>query len=307
MTQPAAPTDAVAEGTAAGTASEGTAGERTASEGTAGTARAAAGGTAVDPQAGSGRVAVVTGAARGIGAAVAGQLAAQGWRVVAVDVCADLPGVAYPLGTPEELRALARRWPGRVRDVVADVREAQALAEAVELAEREFGGVHAAVMAGGRPLWETTDAEWDVLFEVGVRGVLNLARAAVPALLRAAPPRSGRFVALASAAAHRGLWHLAAYNAAKHAVVGLVRGLATDLRGTGVTATAVSPGSTRTAMLDATAALYDLPDVDGFAGYQLLDRLLRPEEVAATVCWLCGEGSSAITGTVVHADGGFTA
>ncbi|AEH10116.1 short-chain dehydrogenase/reductase SDR [Candidatus Protofrankia datiscae] len=261
----------------------------------------------MDPQAGSGRVAVVTGAARGIGAAVAGQLAAQGWRVVAVDVCADLPGVAYPLGTPEELRALARRWPGRVRDVVADVREAQALAEAVELAEREFGGVHAAVMAGGRPLWETTDAEWDVLFEVGVRGVLNLARAAVPALLRAAPPRSGRFVALASAAAHRGLWHLAAYNAAKHAVVGLVRGLATDLRGTGVTATAVSPGSTRTAMLDATAALYDLPDVDGFAGYQLLDRLLRPEEVAATVCWLCGEGSSAITGTVVHADGGFTA
>jgi SDR family mycofactocin-dependent oxidoreductase len=163
------------------------------------------------------------------------------------------------------------------------------------------------VMAGGRPLWETTDSEWDALFDNGVRGGFNLARACVPALLRRPEPRSGRFVALASAAGHRGLWHLAGYNAAKHAVVGLIRGLATDLRGTGVTATAVSPGSTRTAMLDASAALYDLADVEEFAGHQLVERLLEPEEVAAAVCWLCGESSSAITGTVVHADGGFTA
>ncbi|HVW44512.1 MAG TPA: SDR family oxidoreductase, partial [Amycolatopsis sp.] len=162
-------------------------------------------------------------------------------------------------------------------------------------------------MAGGRPLWETTDAEWDVLFDTGARGVFNLARAAVPALLRRPQPRSGRFVALASAAAHKGLWHLAGYNAAKHAVVGLIRGLATDLRGTGVTAAAVSPGSTRTAMLDATAALYDLGSVEEFSQHQLTERLLAPEEVAAAVCWLCGEQASAITGTVVHADGGFTA
>jgi SDR family mycofactocin-dependent oxidoreductase len=260
----------------------------------------------------TGRVAVVTGAARGIGAAVVHQLAEQGWRVVAVDLCADLPGLGYPLGSREQLDAVACRWPESVRPVVADVRDADALAGAVELAEREFGGLHAAVaaaavMAGGRPLWETTDAEWDALFDVGVRGVANLARAAVPALLRQDEPRSGRFVALASAAAHRGLWHLAGYNAAKHAVVGLVRGLATDLRGTGVTATAVSPGSTRTDMLQATAALYDLPDVAEFAGHQLVERLLEPEEVAAAVCWLCAEASSAVTGSVLRADGGFTA
>jgi SDR family mycofactocin-dependent oxidoreductase len=259
-----------------------------------------------------GRVAVVTGAARGIGAAVVRQLAGEGWRVVAVDVCADLPGVGYALATREQLRAVAATRPEAIREVVADVRDADALADAVAVAEREFGGLDAAVgaaavMAGGRPLWETTDAEWDALFEVGVRGVANLARAAVPALLRRPEPRSGRFVALASAAGHRGLWHLAGYNAAKHAVVGLVRGLATDLRGTGVTATAVSPGSTRTDMLTATAALYDLPDVTEFAGHQLTERLLEPEEVAAAVCWLCAEASSAVTGTVLHADGGFTA
>ncbi|TVT44934.1 SDR family oxidoreductase [Amycolatopsis rhizosphaerae] len=258
------------------------------------------------------RVAVVTGAARGIGAAVVDRLAVDGWRVVAVDVCADLPGARYPLARREELAALAHRWPGSVLDVVADVRDPAALTEAVALAEREFGGLDAAVaaaalMAGGKPLWETEDAEWDALFDTGVRGVFNLARAAVPALLRRGQPRSGRFVALASAAAHRGLWHLAGYNAAKHAVVGLIRGLATDLRGTGVTATAVSPGSTRTAMLDATADLYDLGDVEEFAQHQLVERLLEPDEVAAAVCWLCGEQASAITGTVVHADGGFTA
>lgn len=257
------------------------------------------------------RVAIVTGAARGVGAAVVRQLADQGWRVVALDVCADLPGVAYPLGTRDELRRLADEHPESVREVVADVRDAAALTEAVQVAEAEFGGLDAAVaaaavMAGGSPLWETTDTELDLLFDIDVRGVSNLARAAVPAMLRRPEPRAGRFVALASAAAHRGLYHLAGYNAAKHAVVGLIRGLATDLRGTGINATAVSPGSTRTDMLTATAAYYDLDDVEQFAGHQVVERLLEPEEVAAAVCWLCDERASAITGTVVHADGGFT-
>ncbi|WP_285491214.1 mycofactocin-coupled SDR family oxidoreductase [Amycolatopsis taiwanensis] len=246
------------------------------------------------------RVAVVTGAAGGIGGAVVDRLVAEDWRIVAVDVRGG------------ELAKQAARWPDQVLAEVADVRDQRALTRAVAHAEREFGGVDAAVgcaavMAGGKPLWETEDTDWDALFEHGVRGIFHLARAAVPALLRRPEPRSGRFVAIASAAAHHGLWHLAGYNAAKHAVVGLIRGLASDLRGTGVTATAVSPGSTRTAMLDATAELYQLGDVEEFAQHQLIERLLDPEEVAAAVCWLCSAQSSAITGTVVHADGGFTA
>lgn len=257
------------------------------------------------------RVAVVTGAARGIGAAVVRQLADGGWRVVAVDACVDDPAVTYPLGTRAELDALCDPYDGAVLPVLADVRDVAGLRAAVELAEDRFGGLDAAVaaaavIAGGQDAWDIDEETWRVLLDVDVLGVANLVRAVIPALLRRPEPRSGRFVAIASAAAHQGLWRLAAYNAAKHAVVGLVKGLAADLRGTGVTATAVSPGSTRTPMLDVTAAIYGLGSVEEFAGSQLSGRLLEPDEVAAAICWLCSAESAAVTGSVVHADGGFT-
>ncbi len=258
------------------------------------------------------RVAGVTGAARGIGAAVVRRLADSGWHIVAVDACADDPAVGYPLGTRDELEAVCAPYGDAVRPAVADVRDLTGLQRAVAVAEDGFGSVDAAVaaaavIAGGRDAWNTDEQTWRVLLDVDVLGVANLVRAAVPALLRRPEPRTGRFVAIASAAAHHGLWRLSAYNAAKHAVVGLVKGLATDLRGTGVTATAVSPGSTRTPLLDATAAIYGLDGVEEFASHHLTERLLEPDQIAAAVGWLCSAESGAVTGSVLHADGGFTA
>ena len=129
--------------------------------------------------------------------------------------------------------------------------------------------------------------------------------AAVPAMLAGPDPSGCRFVAVASAAGSHGLYHLAAYNAAKHAAVGMVRGLAADLVGTGVTAVAVSPGSTDTAMLAATAALYPDADADDLVGHQLVKRVLSPGEIAATVAFCCSPDGAALNGSVVHADGGF--
>jgi len=257
------------------------------------------------------RVAIVTGAGRGIGAAVVDGLAGAGWTVVAVDLCADVPGIDYPMSDPADLEAVAARWPGQVQAVIADVRDKEALAAVVSRTERDHGGLDAAVAAaavisGGKALWDEPPSTLETQWDITVRGTWNLAAAAVPALLRAPEPRSGRFVAVASAAGHRGLWHLAAYNASKHAVVGLVLGLAADLRGTGVTAMAVSPGSTRTPMLEATAALYGLESAEELSAHQLVGRLLAPSEVAASICWLCSEQSSAMTGSVLHADGGLT-
>jgi len=241
------------------------------------------------------RVALVTGAAGGIGSATVARLVEDRYAVVALDV---RDKVRAPEGD-------------HVVPVVADVRDRSALDAAVATAVERFGRLDvavaaAAVIRGGTPLWETDPAELDELLDVDTRGVWNTAAAAVPAMLAGPDPGGCRFVAVASAAAHHGMFGLAGYNAAKHGVVGLVKGLAADLVGTGVTAAAVSPGSTRTPMLQETADLYGLSDTEAFAEHQLLRRLLEPGEVAAAIAFCASRDGAVVNGSVVHADGGFS-
>ncbi|WP_020572813.1 mycofactocin-coupled SDR family oxidoreductase [Parafrankia discariae] len=264
---------------------------------------------------GSGRVVLVTGAARGIGAATVRALCRQGHRVVAVDSCAgdapaDLPGVAYPLANRDELESLRDEAPDQVLTVIADVRDRAALDAAARTAVERLGRLDAAVAAaaviiGGRPVWETPAAHVQSLWDVDALGVWNTAAACVPHMLAGPDPSGCRFVAVASAAGTRGLFHLTGYNMVKHAVIGLVRGLAADLTGTGVAAIAVSPGSTRTPMLAATAALYELDDVEHFTASQLTGRLIDPAEVAETIAFCCSVAGGVLTGSVVSAEGGF--
>lgn len=261
------------------------------------------------------RVALVTGAARGIGAATAELLAEGGWAVLAVDLCSNDPALPYPLGTRGELDQVvdrARLLGGddtAVEGRSVDVRDAAGLAEAVAFAELRWGGLDAAiaaagVIAGGQPLWELPTVQEQAVLDINLGGVIALARAAVPAMLRRPEPRQGRFLAVASAAASRGLPLLAAYCAAKAGVTGLIRALAVELAGTGVTANAVSPGSTDTPILAESARIYDLPNAEAFAAQQPLGRLLDPGEVAAVLGFLAGEASSGMTGAAVAVDGG---
>lgn len=259
-------------------------------------------------------VAVVTGAGRGIGAAAAEALSVAGWQLVLVDRGADDPALGYPLATPAELEAVVERCggPERAVPVLADVRDQAGLEAAVATASERFGGLDAAVAAagavlGGPTAWETSDDAWSTMVGINAEGVWRLARAAVPALIARSEPRQGRFVAIASTGGLVGLPQLAAYSAAKHAVVGLVRSLAAELGPHGVTANAVAPGSTRTAMLDASAAVYDLASPDDFATHHALGRLLDPTEVAAAIAWLCSPASSGVTGAVLPVDAGMTA
>jgi SDR family mycofactocin-dependent oxidoreductase len=261
----------------------------------------------------TGRVALVTGAGRGIGAATVRALCAQEYEVLALDGCAGTGpdrGVDYALATREDLEKLGAEHPGQVRVEVADVRDRQALEAAAAKAVEYFGRLDtavaaAAVISGGRPLWETPESEVRTLWDVDVLGVWNTAAAVVPHFLAGPAPSGCRFVAVASAAGTRGLFHLSGYGVAKHAVVGLVRGLAADLVNTGVTAVAVSPGSTRTAMLEATAALYGLDDVEDFTTSQLQGRLVEPEEVASLIAYCCSPHGGVANGSVMSAEGGF--
>jgi len=261
------------------------------------------------------RVAIVTGAARGIGAATTLRMAADGWTVVAVDRGSDDPRLPYPLGTPQQLDDVAGRAnaarPEAVTAAVADVTNPEALRSIVDAAVAEHGGLDAfvavaGVIAGGVPQWELDPEQEQAVLDVCLGAVLTAARVAIPALLQRPQPRRGRFLAVSSTAALRGLPMLAAYCAAKTGVAGLIRALGQELGGTGITANAVAPGSTRTPILDESARLYGLESAEAFAAQQPLQRLIEPDEVAALLTWLAGPDADAMTGAIMPVDGGLS-
>ena len=252
-------------------------------------------------------VALVTGAARGIGAAVVRRFVARGCQVHAVDACrGGDDGTAYALATRSDLDALVAEAPGQVHPHVADVRRPEELAAVVAVVREQHGRLDAvvagaAVIEGGAALWDTEPGVLERLWATDVVGVWNTAQATVPVLLEAGGPAS--FVAITSAAGERGLWHLSAYCTVKHAVVGLVRGLAADLRGTDVWVAGVAPGSTDTEMLAATAELYGLP-VSELLSSTPIGRVLEPDEVARVV-ELAAFAGPVVHGSILAADGGF--
>ena len=190
----------------------------------------------------------------------------MGWTVVAVDIGHDDARLPYPLGTPQQLQEVVaggRDTPGTIIAALADVTDHDAMQAIVDTDHgrpRRPRRVRRRRRRDRRrrPQWELDPGAEQAVIDVCLGAVLTASRTAIPALLERPQPRHGRFLAVSSTAALRGLPMLAAYCAAKAGVAGLIRALATELRGTGVTANAVCPGSTRTRILDESARLYDL-------------------------------------------------
>lgn len=258
-------------------------------------------------------LAVITGAARGIGARTAARLAQRGFTVALIDLAggADSSPIPAPYqpATAKDLEQAVASCGDNGLGYSVDVRNGEAMMKLGQDLVEQFGGIDVAVAAAGavsgsQPLWETNTEVWQAMVDINLTGVFHLVRATVGAMTKA---QSGRFIAVASAAAHHGLPQLGAYSAAKHGVAGLIASLAAELGTSGVTANAVCPGSTRTAMLDASASVYGLQSPDEFANQARIGRLIDPDEIAATIEWLATDAPSALTGALIDVDGGFSA
>ena len=252
-----------------------------------------------------GRHAVVTGAAQGIGAAVARALAEQGAALTLMG------------RRRVELNELAARLKRDIADaavsvVVIDVSDASAVEPAFAQARAALGAVHLLVNNAGQavsaPLGRTSLAQWQQMLAVNLTGTFLCTQAALPDMLAAG---WGRVVNIASTAGLRGYAYVAAYAASKHGVIGFTRSLALEVASKGITVNAVCPGYTETEILQ--SSIRNVAAKTGrtpaaaraeFVKSNPQGRIVQPQEVAATVGWLCSAGAAAITGQAISVSGG---
>ena len=236
-----------------------------------------------------GKVAIVTGAASGIGEAIAALYLSEGACVVVSDL-------------PE--RGLTNRFSNnpQVRAVEIDVTADEAPQQIVETATREFGGldilVNNAGIALGKQFEETTDEEFDRIMNINVRSVFRMTRAAVPSLRARG---GGSVINLASIMSSTGGPQLSAYATSKHAVLGLSRGMAVDLGKYGIRVNALQPGSIWTGM---SRPFFDDPNFRNYWEAKApLGRIGDPIDVAVVALFLATDEAKFVSGAGVAIDG----
>jgi 3-hydroxybutyrate dehydrogenase len=240
--------------------------------------------------------ALVTGAASGIGRAIAERLVSDGWDVLAVDVAPDEGGAGVPFA--------------------ADLTTRDGNRAAVAAALDRFGRLDAVIPNAGfqhvSPIESFDEDRWDALVALLLTSPFLLARYAWTALRESG---NGRIVVVASVHGLVASPFKAGYVSAKHGVMGLVKTLALEGASAGIRASAVCPGYVRTPLVEEQVAdqarAHGMPEErvleDVLLAPQALKRMLEPSEVADAVAFLLGPGAAAITGTPLLMDGGWTA
>lgn len=249
------------------------------------------------------RVSIVVGSARGIGLAIAQALARRGDRLVLADL----------LFSDATIRSrVSVDVGGSVLLQETDITCADAVAALIDETLRRYGRIDCLVNAVGinrpAPFYETSEADWDRMIAVNLKGAFLLSQAAAKPMIGR---RSGRIVHIGSTASHTAAPGLTPYAATKHGLLGLVRGMACDLAPFGITVNAVCPGNTDTEMLQAVIqqrAQWQgrTPEdvLDEIAKKTPLGRVGRPSDVAAAVVSLTSEEANYITGQSLIVDGG---
>jgi 3-oxoacyl-[acyl-carrier protein] reductase len=244
------------------------------------------------------RVALVTGAAQGIGAAVAARLAAGGARVGVLDLQQDAAQATADRITASGGTAIA---------LAADVSQREHVQAAVDRLAGEFGGLHILINNAGvlrdNLLFKMADDDWTTVMEVHLRGAFLCSQIAQKHMVDA---RYGRIICMSSTSAlgNRGQ---ANYATAKAGLQGLTKTLAIELGPFGVTANAIAPGFIETEMTAQTAERVGVPfeQFKEMAAKQIpVARVGQPEDIAHTASFLCSEGAGFVSGQVIYVAGG---
>ncbi|MEI2696906.1 MAG: mycofactocin-coupled SDR family oxidoreductase [Microthrixaceae bacterium] len=265
------------------------------------------------------KVVFITGAARGQGREHAVRFAAEGAKVIGVDICEDLPDCYYPLATEEDLAETVRLVEaagGAMHAAKGDVRDLARLREVVREGVDRFGRLDVIVANAGiyspSPTQFLTSEQWDETIGVNLTGVFNAVRAGMRRMIE--QNEGGAIVITSSTAGLKGFYGCPAYNAAKHGVVGFMRSLALELAPNQIRVNTVHPTSVGTPMIlnDSFPKLVS-PDPD--AGFDQAAEFLRPQQpmdiawlqpgdISDAVLWLCSEEARWVTGVTLPVDAG---
>ena len=240
-----------------------------------------------------GRVAIITGSARGIGRAIAEQLARLGADVVIADMLIELAEI-----TAGEITELTQQ---KTLSVAVNVADAKSVNEMIDQAIKQFGKIDILVNNAGITrdtlILRMEEADWDAVLAVNLKGVFNCSKAVVRPMMK---QRYGRIVNISSISGQAGQAGQTNYSASKAGVIGFTKALAREVATRQITVNAVAPGYIPTTLTN------DLPED---LKKTILDatptgRMGKPEEVAAAVAFLCSEEAAYITGQVLAVDGG---
>ena len=240
-----------------------------------------------------GKVALVTGAAGGIGSAIATVLANEGCDVALLDLHRD-DGLRGVFDQIEACEARALMLSG-------DVRDAQRAEVTVGEVAAHFGGLDILVCAAGitrdAVSWKLSEQDWDDVVDINLKGCFNYARAAIPAMRTRG---GGRIVNIGSINGLRGKFGQTNYAASKAGLIGLSKALAREVGRFGITVNVVAPGMTTTAMVEQLSAETRASALAETA----TGRLCEPADIANAAVFLCSERARQITGEVLRVDGG---